>query len=178
MSSDLIEESIEKIVAWAESLPKGSVELLIERNPTVNYQNADYFVDCEIKIIPRKSKSLGITIWLSDDAIGFFWDDFGKAANLIGCGVAKSQSNLVCAGTEPVTYIDIHTLLVVCRELSNANLKLLAGKVLGKLKGVYTAIKVDKNRTLDFVVGLPVSVIKLLSSIGFAEVVSIKIEAW
>ena len=178
MSDDTIVTATEKIVAWAESWPDGTLKILLGRNPEANIKNYDYFVGCEIKIIPSKPQSLGITIWICDGAIGFTLDDFGKAADLISVRVAKHQSSLACAGTEPVESIDTFTMIDICKALSNAELEIIAGTVFGKLKSIHTTIKLENDGTLDFTNGLSLRLIKFWSALCIADVVPIQLEAW
>ena len=76
MVSDSVQSTLEKIVSWVESLPKGIVQFTVDNNPSVNFKNCEYHVDFEVKISPMNRRSLPLTIWLSGNAIGFFVSDF------------------------------------------------------------------------------------------------------
>lgn len=138
----------------------------------------EYVVDSEIKIIPRNLKSLGVTIWFSGNAIGFFVESYRGVAGLIGCKVSTSQSELACAGTEPTIKIDVDSLCQLVENISNAKIELYAGVMFGHLKGVYTSIKLKNNEVIDSSIGYPRLVIKVLSKIGLAELTEVPYEPW
>ncbi|MCX2806723.1 hypothetical protein, partial [Microbulbifer thermotolerans] len=178
MVSDSVQSTLEKIVNWAESLPKGTVQFAVDNNPSVNFQNCEYHVDFEVKISPVNRRSLPLTIWLSGNAIGFFVSDFKTASNLINSHVSNEQEKLACAGTEPVTSIDDDTILRICDAVSNAKLEIIGGEVFGSLKGMYTRIEIGDNRFLTYNIGLSLCFIKFLSIFGISKQVKIPCQKW
>ncbi|MCX2784663.1 hypothetical protein OQJ46_16890 [Microbulbifer thermotolerans] len=178
MVSDSVQSTLEEIVNWAESLPKGTVQFAVDNNPSVNFQNCEYHVDFEVKISPVNRRSLPLTIWLSGNAIGFFVSDFKTASNLINSHVSNEQEKLACAGTEPVTSIDDDTILRICDAVSNAKLEIIGGEVFGSLKGMYTRIEIGDNRFLTYNIGLSLCFIKFLSIFGISKQVKIPCQKW
>lgn len=178
MVSDSVQSILNKIVSWVESLPKGTARFSVDDNPPVNIENYDYHVDFEITISPVNHCSLPLTIWLSDNAIGFFVSDFKAASSLINGNVSSKQAKFVCAGTEPVTSIDDDTILRICDAVSNKRFEIIGGEVFGSLKGMYTKIEIGDNRFLTYNIGLSLCSIKLLSIFGISKLVRIPYQKW
>jgi len=178
MVSDSVRSTLEKIVSWVDSLPKDIVQFTVDDNPSFNFQNREYHVDIEVKISPVNRRSLPVTIWLSDNAIGFSVSDFKTVSSLINSRVSNEQAKLTCAGSEPVTSIDDDTILRICDAISNARLEIIGGQVFGSLKGMYTKIEIGDNRSLTYSIGLPLCFIKILSIFGISKKVQIPCQKW
>src|SRR5690606_11997402 len=163
MASSSIQNTLEKIVSWVESLPEGTAWFTVDDNPSINLYNFDYIVDFEIKVYPLNRYSMPLTIQLSDNAIGFYLGDFKTAARLINSRVPLERSDFTCEGTEPITSIDDETILRICDAVSSAKFEIIGSKVFGSLRAVYTKIEIEESRSLTYVIGESLCFIKLLS---------------
>jgi len=178
MPSDSAVRAFSKIIEWAESLPKQKARFTVENNPTINKENNDYFVDYEITISPENINALPITIWLSGDAIGFYIGNFALAARLANSTVSSRTAGLACAGTEPVTSIDVDTILCICDSVSNARLEIVGVEIFGKLKGLHTKIDIGNNYSSVYTNGLSLVFLGLLSRLGISKKVQIPCYKW
>lgn len=142
MGSESSEIALEKITNWTESLPSDMVGISISENPTANSSNRDHVLDYEITITPNNN-SLGITIWIRNDAIGFFIGTFSEAAKILNARVGGFDASLACIGSEPVTYINTESILEICMDLSSSKLSIHGLIMNGKLKGTYSKNKAE-----------------------------------
>lgn len=172
------EISLEKIISWAESVPSEGVGLTVNKKPNVNLSNPDYVVDYEIRISPLNPNSLGITIWISDDAHGFFIGSFLEAARLLKVRVKKSIADLTGSGIEPVTYISTEAIIKICKDLSSSSLPLHGLIMNGKLKGIYSKIGLADDAEIALSIGTPSKLAKAYAYFGLAEIRNIPYEGW
>ena len=177
MGSEFAEIALEKIINWAESLPSGMVGISISENPTANSSNRDYFVDYEITITPNNN-SLGITIWISNDAIGFFIGNFSDAAKILNARVGGIDASLACIGSEPVTYISTESILEICMDLSSSKLPIHGLIMNGKLKGTYSKIRLRDDSELRLSNRTPYILAKAYTYFRIAEIKKIPYKKW
>ncbi|MFC3851774.1 hypothetical protein ACFOSD_04310 [Salinispirillum marinum] len=177
MNSDSVSELVNKTLKWAESLPSGTIEVSTRKEPE-DLINNDYVIDYEIKISQKNPRSLGITIWFSEQTIGFWVGSYEQIAKLIGVKVSHNQSEWACAGTEPLADVDYDSLLAICTDLSHAELKVYAGAVFGYLKGVYVSINIKDDGGFKSSIGYSRGAIKPLSKLGIAKLISVPYEPW
>lgn len=178
MGSDSAKKSLGKVHNWLESFPISEVNWTIDENPSVNATNPDYCVDYEVIIKPANNKALGVTVWISGNANGFFVSDFKHAARLLNVKVRDRVSDLSCSGLEPVTHIDIDAIIEICNDISLANLNLSAFIFNGRLERIYSVIGLSNNHELPISIGVSRTFAKLLVATGFAKNESIPYEPW
>jgi len=178
MANSSVQRTLAKIVSWAESFPEGTIQLTVDDNPPANIGNYDYVVDYEIDISPVNPYSLSLTIWLSDDAIGFFVGGFKTAARLINSNTSCGLYGLSYAGTEPITGINDDMILHICDAVSNAKFEIIGSVVFGRLQTIYIKIEIERNRFLTYTIGQPLCLMKVLSRLGVAKKVKIPCHKW
>ena len=178
MENDSATTSLIQLRQWVESLPEDRVNWTINENPSVNSTNLDYYVDYEISVKPIIINALGITIWISNDAIGFFISNFKHAAQLLCVKVRNKASSFACSGSEPITHIDIGSTIDICSRISAATLDLNALIFNGRLEGICSEVALSNNYKLPILIGTPHWLAKLLVASGFAESKSIPYEPW
>lgn len=172
------ETALEKILSWVKSIPSDRVDLTVNNKPDVNSSNPGYLFDYEIRISPLNPNSLGITIWISDDALGFFIGSFLEAARLLKVRVKKSVADFTCSGIEPVTYISTASIIKICKELSSSRLPLHGLVMNGMLKGTYSKVSLANNEKIVLSSGVPSKLAKAYTYFRLAEIRHIPYEEW
>lgn len=161
-----------------ESLPLGKAVVSIKKEPWGNDFNVEYFIDFEISVTPTNPRSLGVTIWLSEGAIGFFIEDCAQVGRLVGGKIPRRLFGAACAGTEPISRLDVESLLGVCEEISSARLNLYAGVFFSHLRGVYADIELRNDGVIVCSTGYPRRLAALLTKIGVGDLVLVPYEPW
>lgn len=171
-------EVVRRIESWVQSLPQKKITYILSEEAKSENYYSDYTVDYEIRIIPDNKKSLGITIWLSEGAIGFFFESYAAVAKLLNCRVRRHQRNLACGGTEPVRSIDGEGIIKICKQLGNAEIEFRALKSFGYLTGIFSDVELNAGGVLHSAVGQSQMIAQLISTIGVAQLVRVPYEAW